>query len=111
MESRLKGCIAQPNAFMSENTTQVNKILAGILWVMLIAVCVMFLNGVEPGAVAGSLLVELILETVLIFKTKRHTLTMAVLFMAILTCTVSSIGGLYTGLIISVTRSSFDKTS
>ena len=82
MENRLmnkRKLASQPNAFMQENTAQVNKILAGILWVMLIAVCGMFLKGLAPGVVAGSLLVELILATVLIFKTKRNTLTMAVL--------------------------------
>lgn len=100
-----KVCTTQPNTFMKENTAQVNKILAGILWVMLIAVCIMFFNGWAPGVVAGSLLAELILATALILKTKRRTLTMAVLFMSILTCTVANIGGAYTGMIISVVLS------
>jgi len=93
---------SQRNAFISENTSQVNKILTVILWVMLASVCVMYLNGWVTGAVTGSLLFEVLLATLLIFKTKRHTLTMAILFMAILTCTVDSVGGAYTGMIISV---------
>ncbi len=87
------------NTFMETNTVKVNKIIAVILWLLFIgSAFAFFMNRIE-GAVVGSLLVELGFATFLILRKERPMLTMAILFMAILTCTVPYIGGPYTGMI------------
>ncbi len=87
--------------FIVTNRAKVNKILTVILWVILIGAAFLYYTDNVPGAIVGSLLIELCTATILILKTKKHTLTMAVLFMAILTCTVNYVGGAYTGMIIA----------
>lgn len=90
--------------FIITNTARVNKIITVLLGVIFAAVFILKWTGLIelPGGIWESLLVELIIVAVLIVKTKKPTLTMAILFMAILTCTVSSIGGPYTGMIIAI---------
>lgn len=89
------------SSFVITNRIKVNKIITVILWIIFAAMVVMYFMDQMMGAIVGSLLIELCIGTVLIVKTRKHTLTMAILFMAILTCTVDSIGGPYTGMIIA----------
>ncbi len=92
------------SSFTIANTARVNKIITVLLGVIFAAALVFKWTGLIqlPGGILESLLVELIIATILIVKTKKYTLTMAILFMSILTCTVSSIGGPHTGMIIAV---------
>lgn len=87
--------------FIKTNRIRVNKIITVMLWGVFAGSIILFFMGQVLGAIAGSLFIELITATLLILKTKKHTLTMAILFMAILTCTVNYIGGTYTAIIIA----------
>jgi methyl-accepting chemotaxis protein len=87
--------------FIQMNTVKVNRIIISILGIIWIVTGYFFLKDQLNGAVFGSLLIELVAASLLQLKVNRPTLTMAILFMAILTVTVSFIGGTYTGLIIA----------
>jgi methyl-accepting chemotaxis protein len=87
--------------FIKSNRKKVNKILTNILWIIFAGAIILYTMGQVQGAIVGSLFIELSIATILILRTKKHILIMSVLFMAILTCTVSSIGGPNTGMIIA----------
>lgn len=105
-KSKAKSKQAQ-SSFIIANTAKVNKIIIGLLTIIFIAALLLQWTGLMelPGGVLESLIAELTAAAILIVKTRKHTLTMAILFMAILTCTVSSIGGPYTGMIIATVLS------
>ncbi|MEY8353465.1 methyl-accepting chemotaxis protein [Lachnospiraceae bacterium 54-53] len=92
------------SSFIIANAARVNKIITGLLGLIFAAALILKWTGFMelPGGVLESLLVELVAATILVVKTKKHTLTMAILFMSILTCTVSAIGGPHTSMIIAV---------
>lgn len=91
--------------FIQTNTVKVNRIITSILGIIWLIAGYFFLQHQLNGAVFVSLLIELILASLLQLKANRPTITMAILFMAILTVTVSFIGGPYTGLIIATVLS------
>ncbi|WNS43919.1 methyl-accepting chemotaxis protein [Paenibacillus sp. MMS20-IR301] len=87
--------------FIITNRARVNKIITIMLWGIFAAAVIFYFQGQVLGEIAFSLLIELSIASILILTTQKHTLTMAILFMAILTCTVNYIGGAYTGMIIA----------
>ncbi|MBE7721102.1 MAG: hypothetical protein E7243_16515 [Lacrimispora celerecrescens] len=101
-KSKAKSKQAQ-SSFIIANTAKVNKIIIGLLTIIFITALLLQWTGLMelPGGVLESLIAELAAAAILIVKTRKHTLTMAILFMVILTCTVSSIGGPYIGMIIA----------
>jgi methyl-accepting chemotaxis protein len=86
--------------FMRNNAAKVNKIIASILWLNLISSTFLVFMKQQGLEVYLSLAIELILSTYLIYKKKSEVLTMAILFLGILTSTVSYIGTEMTGMII-----------
>ncbi len=88
------------DTLMKSNTAHVNKIIAAILGLLFAGSAVLLVQNRVESAVVGSLFIELSFAAFFIIKKKRPMLTMAILFMAILTCTVPYIGGAYTGMIV-----------
>ncbi|MDF2985971.1 MAG: chemotaxis protein [Eubacterium sp.] len=88
------------DTFLQANTAKVNKIIAAILTLLFFGTAILYFNNRMPGAVIGSLLVELGFVGFLILRRKQPVLTMAILFMSILTITVPYIGGPYTGMVV-----------
>ncbi|RAU93316.1 hypothetical protein [Paenibacillus sp. YN15] len=90
------------DTFMKANTAQVNKIIAGLLWVIFALSTLLLVNGhVRPEAY-GSLFMELALATFLILRGKKPVLAMSILLMAILTCTVPYIETSRVGMTIMI---------
>jgi methyl-accepting chemotaxis protein len=90
------------DAFLLKNAEEVNKIIAAILWVIFAAAGALFIMQQLEVAVLGSLFLELSIATYFIIRKKRPVLTMALLFMAILTSTIQYLGGQYTGMIFAI---------
>lgn len=86
--------------FVKKNADKVNKIIAGILWLVLAVSTVLLFFNVIRLEVYGSFFLELSIASILIRIKKFHTATIAVLFLAILTYTIPYIGTSYSGMVI-----------
>jgi len=90
------------NSFFRNNTAKVNKIIATILWLTLLAFCFFISSKQVELAVLFSLLVELSIATFLMYRKKKPVTTMVVLMIAILTATTQYIQSPGAGMLIVV---------
>ena len=90
------------NSFLVTNEAKVNRIILCLLWMIFSGASYLYLNHIVLGEVYGSLFLELVIATYLVLCKKSQRLTMAVLLMGILTCTIPYIGSEYSGMIIMI---------
>lgn len=88
--------------FMKTNEAKVNKIIASILWIIFIGSTYFVLKKQVLGEVYGSLFVELVFSTFFIFKKKHQHLTISILLMGVLTCTIPYLSTSSAGMIIMI---------